>query len=171
MKTLLTIITLLCITATSFAQTVVKKETTIEISDQEKERIQNVITELSEKLRTSLEEKETLSKNDITTLKELLEKIDHTHKGEEVRKEIIIKSSDASDNTSISYALKIDSDGEITTLDGTEEFNLDGLKEKLSELSVSINDSDAIKLLVKKLKEKHTVIVEEIEEKEEKTKH
>lgn len=171
MKTLLTIIVALCITTTTFAQTVVKKETTIEISDQEKERIQTIIAELSEKLRASLEEKETLGENDITTLKTLLEKIGKTHEGEDARKEIVIKSSNDSNNTSISYAFTIDSDGEVTTLDGEEEFDLDNLKEKLTELSVSINDSDAVKLLVKKLKEKHTIIVKEIEEKEEKTKH
>ena len=171
MKTLLTIIAALCITTTTFAQTVIKKEAIIEISDQEKERIQNVITELSEKLQASLKEKETWSKNDITSLKELLEKIDHTNNIDDVRKKIIIKSSDDSNNTSISYAFNLDADEEVTILDGLEALNLDDLKEKLTELSISINDSDALKLLAKKLKEKHAVIVKEIEEKEEKSKH
>lgn len=171
MKTVLTIITALCITTASFAQTVVKKEMIIEVSDQEKERMQDVILNLSKKLSASLEERQTLNKKDISTLTELLEAIDETHKGEDRHKEIIVKSSNPSEKTSISYAFKIDSDGEIETLEGTEELDLDGLKEKLTELSISISDSDAIKVLVEKLKEKHTVIVKEIKEKEEKTKH
>ncbi len=171
MKTLLTIIAALCITATTFAQSVTKKETIIKVSPDERKQIQEVkevILELSENLRTSLEEKEKLNKKDIVTLKKLLEEIDDNYKGNKRTKELIIKTEDPSENTSISYAFSIKTDGEIEKLEDINEVDLGELKEKLSELSISIGDSDAIKVLVEKLNEKHTVIVKEIEEK---TKH
>ncbi|MFT5890413.1 MAG: hypothetical protein ACI9Y7_000503 [Dokdonia sp.] len=171
MKTLLTIIATLCITATTFAQSVTKKETIIEISTDEHKQIQEVkdlILDLSTNLRTSLEEKEKLNEKDIVTLKTLLEAIDDKYKNQKKHKEIIIKTDNPSEHTSISYAFSIGTDGEIETLEGTKNIDLSELKEKLSELSISIGDSDAIKVLVEKLKEKEMII---IKEKEEKTKH
>ena len=72
---------------------------------------------------------------------------------------------------SISYAFSIDSDDEKETIEGIKDLDLSELKEKLNKLSISISESDAIQLLVKKLKEKEMIMVKETEEKEEKTKH
>ncbi|WP_299208871.1 hypothetical protein [uncultured Dokdonia sp.] len=174
MKTLITMIVTLCITATTFAQTVTEKETIINISPKERKQIQEVkelILDLSENLSTSLQEKEALSKNDIDTLKKLLEAIDEKYEGQKLHKEIVIKTDDPSKNMSISYAFSIDSDDEKETIEGIKDLDLSELKEKLNKLSISISESDAIQLLVKKLKEKEMIMVKETEEKEEKTKH
>ena len=157
MKTLITIIATLCITVTTFAQSVTKKETIIEISSDEHKQIKevkNLILDLSTNLRTSLEEKGKLNKNDIVTLKSLLEAIDDKYKNQKSHKEVIIKTDNPSEHTSISYAFSIGTDGEVETLEGTNNIDLSELKEKLSELSISIGDSDAIKLIIEKLKEK-----------------
>lgn len=174
MKTLITMIVTLCFTTISFAQSVTEKETIIKITPQEHEQIQGVkalILDLSSDLRSSLEEKEVLSKTEMITLKKLLEAIDKKYEGEKINKKIIIKAENPSKNTSISYAFSIDNDDEIETLEQTKNLDWSELEEKLSELSISLNDSDAIQSLVKKLKEKTLIIHQEIEENKEKTKH
>lgn len=171
MKTLLTIIAILCMTSVTFSQTVVEKKEVIEISAQEKENIQDVITKLSEKLRTKLKKEGKLNKNDIVTLKGLLDAINETQRLEDKYSEISIKSTNPSNNTSISYAISLDTDEEIEMIEGIKDLDLGELKEKLVKLSVAISDSDDIQLLVKKIKKTEMIIAEEIEEKEEKTKH
>ncbi|MFC4635899.1 hypothetical protein ACFO3O_18455 [Dokdonia ponticola] len=171
MKNLFAIIAILCMTSVTFAQTVVEKKEVITTNAQEKENIQDVITTLSEKLRTKLKEEGKLNKTDIVTLKELLDAINQTQQAENRYNEISIKSTNPSDNTSISYALSIAPDEEIEIIEGIKDLDLSELQEKLTELSVSISNSDDIQLLVKKLKKKEMIVIEEIEEKKEKTKH
>lgn len=171
MKTLLTIIAILSMTSVTFSQTVVEKKEIITVSAQEKENIQNVITELSEKLRTKLKEKGKLNKNDIVTLRGLLDAINETQGLEDKYSEISIKSTNPSNKTSIAYAISLDSDEEIETVEGIKDLDLSELKEKLVELSVAISNSDDIQLLVKKMKKTEMIIIDELKEKEEETKH
>ncbi len=177
MKTLCTIIIALCITATTFAQTHTEKETSIKLTKEERiqiEEVKDVILDLSKSLEASLEEKNALNQNDIVTLKKLLEAINEKHEGQKLQKEVVLKVDDPSKKTSISYAFSINRDGKTETINSIEGIDMAQLEEKLSKLSISLSESDDIKLLVKKLNEKALVIYDEIEEKKgkkEKTKH
>lgn len=171
MKTVLTIIAALGITATTFAQTGTEQETTIKLNSEERLQIQELkeaISNLSETLQVSLQEKDALGKNDITTLTELLESI---HEEDRVQKEVILKIDDPSKRTAISYPFSINRDGKTETFEGFEKIDMSQLKEKLSKLSVSISESDDVKLLFEKLNEKALMIHQEIEEKKENRKH
>lgn len=171
MKIVLTIIAALCLTTTTFAQSEAEQEATIKLSSEERVQIQELkdaISNLSETLRASLQEKDALGKKDITTLTELLESIPESNGGQ---KEVVIKIDDPSQKTSISYSFSINRNGEAETFEGFEKIDMSQLKEKLSELSVSISESDDIKLLFEKLDEKALIIDQKIEEKKEKTKH
>jgi len=174
MKTLCTTIIALCITATTFAQTVTKQKTIIEISPEERAQIQevkDVILDLSKSLEASLEEKNALNQNDITTLKKLLEAINEEHEGQKLSKEVVLKVDDPSEKTSISYAFSINRGGKTETINSIESIDMSQFEDKLSKLSISLSESDDIKLLVKRLNEKASIIYKEIEEKKEKTKH
>ncbi len=168
MKTVLTIMIALFTVATTLGQKIVKKETIV-ITDTQDGDTENTIVELSKKLQESIDDNDSLSKKDIKILKELLTAIgDNAHK--ESDQKVIVKTGDAS-SASFSYAVTIDSDGEITTHKGGKEVDIDieELKEKLEGASKIIHDSDDVKVIIKKLGDSN-IIIEEKEEKKTKKK-
>lgn len=169
MKTVLTIMIALFTVVTALGQTVVKKETSI-LTDTQKEDFKQTIVELSKKLQTSIDDKESLSKGDIKDLKQLLTAIADNIDENKNHSKVTIRKGDSSENTSISYAISIDSDGEIKTGKSIKEIDITELKEKLKEVSEVIHESENIKVIIKTLGDSDIIIEEEKEEEKEKTK-
>jgi hypothetical protein len=169
MKTVLTIMIALFTVVTALGQTVVKKETII-LTDTQKDDFKQTIIDLSKKLQASIGDKESLNKGDIKDLKQLLTAIADNLDEHENHSKVIIRNGDSSENTSISYAISIDSDGKIKTGDTIKEIDITELKEKLKEVSEVVHESENLKVIIKKLGDSEIIIEEEKEEKKEKTK-
>lgn len=166
MKTVLTVMIALFTVATTLGQKIVKKETIV-ITDTQDGDTENTIVELSKKLQESIDDNDSLNKKDIKVLKELLAAIGD-NVSEHSDHKVIVKKGDAT-SSSFSYAISIDSDGEVTTHEGGKEINIEELKEKLKEVSEVIHDSEDIKVIIKKLGD-GDIIIEEKEEKKTKKK-
>ncbi len=164
MKTLLTIMIAVFSIATTLGQTVVKKEI-ITLTGTQKGDAEKIIVELSKKLQKSIGDTDSLSKDDIKTLKELLTKITDTI-DEDNNSKVTIKKEGSSKNSSISYSISLDSDEGVEILD-LEDIDIEVIKEKLKDVSEDIHDSENIKMTIKTLSN-NKVIIEEKEEKENK---
>lgn len=167
MKIVLTIMIALFTVATTLGQKVVKKETII-LTDTQDGDTEKTIVELSKKLQASIGDTDSLSKEDIKTLKKLLEVIVENKGSDGDKHKVVVKTGDAS-SASFSYAVTIDSDGEITTHKGGKEIHIEELKEKLEGMSEIIHDSEDVKVIIKKFGD-GDIIIEEKEEKKTKKK-
>ena len=159
MKIVVIIIVALFTVATTLGQAVVKKETII-LTDTQDGDAEKTIVELSKKLQASIDDNDSLSKKDIKILKELLTTI-HDNVSTHNDHKVVIKKGDHS-SSSFSYAITIDSDGEVTTHKGGKEINVEELKEKLKGVSEIIHDSEDVKVIIKKLGSDDIIIEEEI---------
>ncbi|MEP0264995.1 hypothetical protein [Dokdonia sp.] len=164
MKTVLTIMIALFTVITALGQTVVKKETII-LTDTQEDDFKQTIVDLSKKLQASLNDDESLNKGDIKDLKQLLTAIADNLDENENHHKVIIRKGDSSENTSISYAISIDSDGEIKTGESIKEIDITELKEKLKEVSEVVHESENLKVIIKKLGDSDIIIKEEEKEK------
>ena len=159
MKTLITLMILLCATTVSMAQSTVTKEV---ITKTEGEDGKESKTVTKYKIITTKDIDVDIDEDDMKegTLKKLIEVLSEFEEGDSTQEKVVVKTIDISDDESKSYKVKILSNGEVKTLGGSEDVDLDEIKIKIKELSAKLEDSDAIKLVLK--------TIEEVEEKMEK---
>ena len=164
MKYLATLMILLCVTTVSMAQSTVTKEVITTEGEDGKES--KVVKKY--KIITTKDIDVDIDKDDMKegTLKKLMEVLSEFEEGDGKSEKIIVKTINISDENDESFKVKILSDGEVKTLEGSENIDLDKIKIKIEELSEKLEDSEEIKMILKTIEE-----IEEKEEKDEKKKN
>ena len=164
MKYLATLMILLCVTTVSMAQSTVTKEVITTEGEDGKES--KVVKKY--KIITTKDIDVDIDKDDMKegTLKKLMEVLSEFEEGDGKSEKIIVKTINISDENDESFKVKILSDGEVKTLEGSDNIDLDKIKIKIEELSEKLEDSEEIKMILKTIEE-----IEEKEEKDEKKKN
>lgn len=163
MKFIASLMIILCATTVSFAQTVKKEVVVTKGEDGKEEKIvkkYKVITTKDFDIEIDSDDKKD------STIKKIMEVLSEIEEGDEIDSKVIVKTIDISDDDSSSYKVKILSDGEVKTIESSEDIDLEKVKIKIKELSSKLGDDDeTIELVLKTINE-----IEEKEEKKEKGK-